>query len=342
MLRFSSSEEENMIKSTIGRVSIAAAVAFCATVKLANAQELKLADFLPPQHPYQEQVYGVLAEKVAEATDGAVTIKVFPGGALGGNPAEQYNRALNGVAEISFGLPGYTASKFPMTLMTELPGVLSEDSATAAIWEDIDFLRDEYKRVHLLSIWTNGENVLYTRDKPVRSLADVKGMKIRVPSRNAGLIVESWGAVPVSMPVPEIYNAMQTGVIDAILIDSTATYAFRFGEVAKYVTSGMNGSISPFVLFMNRNAYRGLAADHRAALDDIGREIAFIGNKVQLAGVVRGRTMFEEMDGKEWIELSPEAAAEFNAASAPVVEQVVAEAEAKGLNARAFVSALQE
>lgn len=309
---------------------------------LAQAVEMKLADWLPPQHPYQEKVYGVLASKVAEATNGEVSIKVFPGGALGGNPAEQYERILSGVAEIGFGLPGYTASKFPLTLMTELPGVVQEDTATETLWKNIDYLKPEFKRVHLLSIWTNGENVLYTRDKPVRSLADVKGMKIRVPSRNAGLVVESWGAVPISLPVPEVYNAMQTGVIDGILIDSTATYAFKFGEVANYVTSGMNASISPFVLFMNRDAYKDLSTPHRAAFDRIGQEISMIGNRIQLGGVARGKKMFQDTKGKEWIELSPEAAAEFDAASASVIDKVVAEAESKGLKARAFVSALQK
>jgi TRAP-type transport system periplasmic protein len=141
--------------------------------------------------------------------------------------------------------------------------------------------------------------------------------------------------------VSEAYNAMQTGVIDAILIDSTATYAFRLGEVANYVTSGMNTTISPFALFMNREAYDGLSDDHRAAFDRIGREIAAIANTVQLAGTARGAQMFRELPGREWIVLSAEAAAPFNAASAAVVDQVVAATEAKGLPAAAFVAALQ-
>ncbi|RPE72142.1 TRAP-type C4-dicarboxylate transport system substrate-binding protein [Pacificibacter maritimus] len=330
------------MKNCLKRAAYAAVFAALSGTNLASAQEMKLADFLPPQHAYQEQVYGVLAEKVAEATGGDVTIKVFPGGALGGNPVEQYDRALNGVAEIAFSLQGYTASKFPMTLMVELPGVVNEQNATDALWDNFEYIKDEYKRVHLLSLWTNGENVLYTRDKAVRSLADVKGLKIRVPSKNAGLVVESWGGVPLSMPMPEIYNALQTGVIDGVLIDSTATYAFRFGEVAKYVTAGMNASISPFALFMNRDAYRDLTDEQQAAFDEIGREISTIANKVQLEGVAYGRKLFIDMEDNEWIDLSPEAAAEFNAASAQVIEDVVSEAEAKGLNARAFVAALQE
>jgi TRAP-type transport system periplasmic protein len=334
--------EDTMKQKIISHGIIAGLIAATMSGSAALALELKLADFLPPTHPYQEQVYGVLGDKIAAATDGEITLKVFPGGALGGNPTEQYDRALNGVADLTFGLPGYTASKFPMTLMVELPGVLDEETATDTIWNNIDLIKDEHKRVHLFSIWTNAENVLYSRDKPVRSLADVQGMKIRVPSRNAGLVVESWGAVPISMPVPEIYNAMQTGVIDGVLIDSTATYAFRLSEVADYVITGMHASVSPLVLFMNRDTYRSLSDDQRAAFDSIGRDIATIANQVQLAGTARGEAMFRNMDGKEWIELSPEQAAEFNAASASVVTSVVADAEADGLPAAALVKALSD
>jgi len=138
------------------------------------------------------------------------------------------------------------------------------------------------------------------------------------------------------LPPQHAYQEQVYGV----LIDGTATYAFRLGEVANFVTSGMHASISPFALFMNRGAYRGLSDEHRAAFDQIGQEISMIANDVQLAGVARGKQMFQELDGKEWIELTPEAAAEFNAASAGVVEQVVAAAEAEGLNARAYIAAL--
>ncbi|WP_323035052.1 hypothetical protein [Pararhodobacter sp.] len=84
-----------------------------------------------------------------------------------------------------------------------------------------------------------------------------------------------------------------------------------------------------------------MTADQQAAFDRIGREIATIANGVQLTGTARGEQMFREMEGREWIDLTPEAAAEFNAASASVIEQVVAALEAEGRPARAFVDALQ-
>lgn len=307
----------------------------------AVAEELALADFLSPQHPYQTDVYGVMAEKVATATDGAVTIKIYPGGELGAGPVEQYNRVVDGVADIAFALPGYTASNFPKTLLTELPGVIDSETGTTKIWENIDYISDEYSRVKLLSIWTNGENVLYSKE-PIRSLADVQGLKIRVPSKNAGLMVEAWGGSPVSLPTPEIYNAFQTGVVDAVLIDTTATYAFNLGEVANYVTAGMNGTISPFVLIMNRDRYESLSEAQQSALDEIGREISDIGLAVQLAGVERGAQMIKDAEGKEWIQLSDEAAAEFNNAAASVVEDAIAGAEAEGLPARDYIDALKK
>ncbi len=306
----------------------------------AMSQELSLADFLSPKHPYQTDVYGVMAEKVAAATDGEVTIKIYPGGELGAGPVEQYNRIVRGVADIAFALPGYTASNFPMTLLTELPGVVTAETGTTRIWENIDFIKDEYRRVKLLSIWTNGENVLYSK-QPIRSVKDVQGLKIRVPSKNAGRMVEAWGGAPVSLPTPEIYNAFQTGVVDAVLIDTTATYAFNLGEVANYITAGMNGTISPFALIMNRDRYEALTESQQKALDEIGREISDIGLDVQLSGVKRGADMFKAAEGKEWIQLSDEAAAEFNDAARTVIDEAVSEAEAAGLPAKAYIEALQ-
>jgi len=179
------------------------------------AVELKLANFLPPTHPYEKRVFAPFAEKVAAATDGAVTVTVYSGGELGPGPAQQVSRAIDGVADIAFSLPGYTASSFPMTLLTEVPGVVEPETATATVLENLDMLiAEEYRRVILVGLWTNAPNALLMREKRIQTIEDLEGLKIRVPSRNAGLVIESWGATPVSMPVPEVYNAMQTGLID--------------------------------------------------------------------------------------------------------------------------------
>lgn len=204
----------------------------------AGAEELKLANYMPAGHPYVASTLQPFADEVAARTEGGVTVRLFNGGELGAGPVEQYGRVVDGVAELAIGLPGYTASTFPLTLLAELPGLLDEATGTAELTAHLDLFLPEYRRVHLVSLWSNAENVLFTVNVPVRTLDDLKGLKIRVPSRNSGLLVEAWGGSPVSMPVSEIYNALQTGVIDGAMIDGTGINAFKLGEVANYVTRG--------------------------------------------------------------------------------------------------------
>ncbi|AXS42304.1 TRAP transporter substrate-binding protein [Breoghania sp. L-A4] len=309
---------------------------------MAQATELKLADFQPPTHFVVDTTYKPFAKTISEATNGAVTVSLFMGGELGPGPAEQYNRAVDGVADIVFSLPGYTASTFPKTLLSELPGVIDAETGTARVLANLDKLSGEYRRVVLLGLWNNAPNLLFMADKPVRSLDDLKGLKIRVPSRNAGLVIEAWGAAPVSMPAPAIYNAMQTGVIDGAMIDATTLGAFRLKEVTKYITQGMDTTISSFFLIMNRDGFKDLIEAQQKVVLDAGRQAALDGNAAWLRIADKAIADFVATDGKELITLAPEEAEKFNAASASVVETVIAEADANGLEASAYVSALKD
>ncbi|MBO0906046.1 TRAP transporter substrate-binding protein [Jiella sonneratiae] len=318
----------------------AAALALSLTAGVARAEELKFANFMPPTNPYEKGAFQPFAQKLKDATDGKVTVEVFSGGELGAGPVEQYSRAVDGVADFVVSLPGYTASNFPITLLAELPGVIHEDTGTKTMWDNIDLFQPEYRRVHLVSLWSNAENVLYSRDKPIRTPDDVKGMKIRVPSRNTGLLVESWGATPVSMPVSEIYNSLQTGVIDAAMIDGTGTKAFKLGEVSKYVTVGMNTTISPFFILMNRDSYQSLDEAEQKAVDAVGKEISFMANETQLGAAHKGIDAFGEMPDHEVIHLTDEEKKAFDDLSKNVTDKVVAEAEQNGLPAKKVVGAL--
>ena len=327
-----------MLKTRIAALSAALLLA----TPIALARDLKLADFQPPTHFIVDEAYKPFAKTIAEATGGEVTVSIFMGGELGPGPAEQYNRAVDGVADIVFGLPGYTAATFPKTLLAELPGVIAPETGTARMLANLDKLSDEYRRVVLLALWNNAPGQLLMAKKPVRSLEDLKGLKIRVPSRNAGLVVEAWGATPVSMPAPEIYNAMQTGVVDGALIDTTTLGAFRLKEVTKYVTIGMDTAISDFFLVMNRDSFNELTPEQQKIVLDAGHKAAVSANAAWLSRAGKALDDFAAADGKELIKLATEEAGKFNAASAPVVEKVIEEAEAQGIEARAYVDALRK
>ncbi len=302
------------------------------------AETLKFANFMAPTHPYVESTFAPFAKAVEGGTNGEIKIQLYNGGELGAGPAEQYARAVDGVAEFSISLPGYTASTFPLTLVTELPGVINEKTGTEAIWQHIDLLLPEYKRVKLVGLWSSAENIIYSAKKPIRTLNDLKGLKIRVPSRNSGSLIEAWGGTPVSMPVSDVYNALQTGVIDAAMIDGTATKAFRLGEVANYVTMGMKTTNSPFFIVMNRDAWSGLTDAQKAVVDAAGKQASLDGQAMQLRVAASGIESFAAMPGKEVIHLTPEQAAPFNAVADEVTAKTVADT---GKAATAIVTAFK-
>ncbi|WP_176086245.1 TRAP transporter substrate-binding protein [Martelella sp. HB161492] len=307
----------------------------------AKAEEMKFANFMAATHPYVAGAFEPFAEMVKENTNGDVTVRLYNGGELGPGPVEQFTRVSEGVAEFAISLPGYTASNFPRTLLAELPGVLDTATGTADLWQNIGLLQPEYKRVKLIALWSSAPNLLYMRDKAVHSPDDLKGLKIRVPSRNTGLMVEAWGASPVSLPVSDIYNAMQTGVIDGAMIDGTATGAFKLGEVSKYLTVGMDSTNSPFFILMNRDAFQGLSADDQAAVEKAGKDASLLAQNVQLTVAEKGIADFAAMPDHAVITLTPDEAAAFNALSAPIVDTVIAEETADGIEAQKIVDALK-
>ena len=325
-----------VVKSTL------ASTLFGLAALASQAGELKLADFQPPTHPYAAQVYAPFANTIKDKTQGAVTVRVFMGGELGPGPVEQLNRAINGVTDIAFGLPGYTAANFPKTLLSELPGVVSTETGTERVMANVDALSKEYRRVALLGLWHNAPNMLLMANKPVRTMADLKGLKIRTPSRNGGKILEAWGAAPVSMPATDIYNAMQTGVIDGAMIDATTLQTFKLGEVTKYVTHGMKPTVSSFFLVMNRDSFGALSAPQRAALQEAGKTAAINANKVQQSVAAKALAAFSAQAGKQVIQLSAADVAAFNTASDAVTKQIIEEADKSGLDASAYIKTLQK
>ena len=245
------------------------AVAVAAWSGSVDAKDLSLAYFMGPKHPMNAGLMTPFADQLAEATDGSLTVQQFPGGALNSVPPKQYSILLDGVADIVFTLPGYTADAFPKTNVVGLPGVC--DSAlecTEALQRARAELEQEYN-AKVLALWANAPPVLITRDKPVTRLADLDGMKIRVTSKGDVPFVEALGASAVAQPVNVINQNLANGVIDAIMIDPSAIMSFKLFEPTNYVTTWFPGSGSAFALLMNSDVYDGLSDEEKAAVDQV-------------------------------------------------------------------------
>ncbi len=326
-----------MVKSVL--TTLAVGLALAAANVPAAAKELKLAHFMSPQHPMDRHVMTPLAEAVGKASNGDLTIRIYPAGELGAGPNQQYRRAVTGIADIAFNLPQYTPEQFKRSELLHVPGLFtSPEQATRAIWENMDALSPDFAHVKLLAYWTNNPSLLFTRNTPVRSMADIKGLKVRVPDPVSAKIVEAWGAVPVSLPATDTYNAMSTGVVDAVMIDASAVSSYNLQEVTRYATMNIPGALSTFTLIMNRRAYDGLSDAQRAILDtetgpNLSLKAAWAFQEAGARGIEKLREAKVEL-----ISLDDTALAEFETAmQEPIRNFLVTEGKAAGFDGPALV-----
>ena len=334
------------------RYRVAAAVAvliggvcFTLGTTAVAAKELKLAHFMPTVHTLHQEVFLPLAQDLSDATGGALTIKIYPAGSLGKGPVQQYKRAVTGVADITFCIQSYSATLFPRSLIATQPGVTrSAEQGTRRLWEIYDaYLAEEYSAVKVLGIWVMSPTELMIRDRPVQTVADLQGMKIRISSPVESDLILAWGAVPVAMPITESYNALNTGVVDAVLIQPNALYEpWNLAEPAQYVTANLPSPTSIVCLVMNRDSWAGLTPDQQAALDRLtGREFSIkasiIWSRKDVAALEKARSD----SGIGFIGLSPEERGDFEAAAQKAVDKHLDQLEAEGINAREIYQAFK-
>ncbi|MEM9632454.1 MAG: TRAP transporter substrate-binding protein [Pseudomonadota bacterium] len=317
-----------------------AAIAF--GIQSAGAEELKIAHFMPSMHPMDQGVMAPLAADIDAATGGELTMRIYPSGELGKGPVQQYKRVVTGVADIVFGIPEYTPKQFAKTGVVHIPGLFANGTdATNALWDNIALIEDEYDQTKLLGLWANNPSVLVTREKPVRTLADMQGMKIRTPNPVMATLVEAWGGIPVSMPTTDAYNAMNTGVIDAVMIGPSGIRSYKLNETAKYVTTNIPTALDSFYLLMNKSSWDSLSDDQKAKLDELtGREISLKGAEAFYKAGQAGLELAKE-SGVELIEITPEAEAEFRAKMTDALNTFLdKKSEETGADAHAIAAAL--
>ena len=253
------------IRTTFAAATLAAGLALPAT-----ATELKFANFTPPFHTINASVIEVLNSEVSNATGGALTVRGYHGGELGAGPAEQYVRVVQGVADIAWGLPGYTSSQFPKSMIVELPNAIPLDMpGYEAIWRAYDSFASEYPGTKPLAIWTSEPNIFIMKDREIRTPADMQGLKIRVAGSTMADVATALGATPVQMPINEVYNALQTGLIDGVITGASTLSDFKLDEVANSYTLGANIGRGSFYAVMNQAAYDALPDDQKAAIDAV-------------------------------------------------------------------------
>jgi len=322
-----------MFNQTLGRslagAAVAGAMAVFATASTAQAETLKLAHWVPPAHTLTKSTVEPLKNGVEAETSGGLTIDVYPGGELGKGPLEQYVRAVQGVADIVWGLQGYTSSQFPKTMVSELPGVLPDGKAGYdIIWDAYDAgqLSSEFPGTVPLALWLSEPNIFIMKDRDIRKPEDLKGLKIRVSGSAAAAVIESLGATPVQMPAGEIYNSLQTGLIDGVVTGASAVADFKLDEVANSYTIGAPLGRISFYLVMNKAKYDSLSDDFKKAIDDnSGRKLSKSAEDGWNAKAAATVEALKATGDNTVIELSDDEIAAFGEITVPVTQKIVQE-----------------
>lgn len=256
--------------------AFALAAALGLTAQTVHAEELSVATFVPPQHHSNTGMFQWFGEELEKRSGGSLTMKLYPAGQLGAGPVQQYKRAVEGVADITFGVSAYTPVLFPKTMLAILPGKAeSSREATERMLAVFDtHLADEYEDVKVIALTTAaGIGIAATRD--VSTMDGLKGAKVVPYAALTTPIVEAMGAVPVQMPVTEMYTGLSTGTIDgAYSTYNNMTPPWNFWDVASHFVTNVPVQHAVIFVVMNRDRYEGLSDDHRAIIDDLAGEAA--------------------------------------------------------------------
>ncbi|GGC05059.1 periplasmic substrate-binding transporter [Marinobacterium zhoushanense] len=284
-----------------------------------------------------KNIFQPWADQVEKESGGRIKVEIYPSSTLAKPPA-QYDAVKNRIMDMTATVQGYSANRFPLTQVIELPGVVKtavQGSCVVQSLYDEGLLADEYADTHPLFLFTHGQGHLHTTDKLVKTPADLEGMRIRRPTIVVGDMLSHLGAQPVGMPAPETYQAAQRGVINGVMFPWEGQLSFRLNELTPYHTEvGGLYSLS-FIVTMNKDVYNSLPGDLQQVIDDAsGQAWAKIAGVNFDAADVIGRK--QAVDAGQEI-YTVEGGAN-NPAWKPVLDEtteaVLTELEGKGLPAR--------
>jgi TRAP-type C4-dicarboxylate transport system substrate-binding protein len=344
-------DEEKRMTPTLQRLA-APLLALAAALgsPLASAQEvvLKFHHIWPPAAMAPTRVITPWCEKVAAESKGRIRCQMLPAMSGGGTPPQLVDRVKDGVDDLVITLPGYTAGRFPMMEVFELPFMTnSAEVAAAAAW---DYLQKhavkEFPGTRILATWVHDEGYVHTASKQIRSLDDFRGLKMRAPTRQTNKLLAKLGATPVGMPVSGVADALSKGTIDGYVLPWEVIPAFKLHEMSKFHTQTDPKFpalySAGFVFAMNQARYDSLPADLKAVIDAnsgaaLSRQIGRIWDESQAAG----RKAAQDR-GNTIITLSAEETERWVKASAPIYDEWVADMKSRGLDGAALLKDARE
>jgi TRAP-type C4-dicarboxylate transport system substrate-binding protein len=329
----------------------AAALVALASALPAQAQQvvLKVHHFLPGTSNVHNNLIQPWCDKIARESGDKLKCQIYPAMQLGGTPAQLFDQARDGVADIVWTIPTYSAGRFVKSEVFELPFFTrSAKGSSQAYWTYVQkSALDEYQGVRPIFLHTNdGSSFHMSSPKGVRTLEDLKGLKIRAATRLNSRMLAALGATPVQMPLPSVPEAMAKGVIDGAMVPWEGVPAAKLQEIAKSHLDAPAGqpkfSNSIFAFVMNQARYDSLPADLKKVIDaNSGAAVSGWAGEKGFDSVVAANHKLAGERGNALLTLSDGEYQRWIKASADVDDQWVKEVSAKGANGRALLEEAQ-
>ena len=297
-------------------------------------------------HTHKEMIVP-WTETITKESKGKIKFEIFPAMALGGKPNELYKQVRDGVVDIVWTLPGYTAGVFPRVEAFELAGVhLGSARATnLALQDTTEFIKDDFKAIHPLLIHTHSGNALHLVHKKVTKIIDLKGLKLRTPSRTGAWLIESWGAEPVGMPVPALPQALSKKVIGGALIPFEIAISLKVADLTSSSVELANGErfgTSIFLFAMNKKSYNSLPANLKKIIDknsgrDFSERMGKSWDRIELVGKDIARKK-----GNPVIELSKKESKKFIKNNKKITDRWIKEVAKKNIDGKKILQAAKK
>ncbi len=319
----------------------ALAVLCMALPSLAQAEtKLTYSTFFPPTN-HQSKLAEQWCKEVEKRTNGKVSIQFYPGQTLTKAP-QCYDGVVEGISDVGFSCLAYSRGRFPTMAAVDLPlGYATAAQATAtanAVYEH--FKPKELDDVEVMYFHGHGPGLLFTTKKPVKTLSDINGQKIR-STGNSAKLVKALGGTPVAKSMSENYQLLQKGVVDGSMHPIESNKSFKLGEVCKFGTDSFSVAYTTvFFIVMNKDKWASLDADTQKIIREINEEWAVKHAQAWDEADVIGRKFLTDQGG-EIIELSAEESAKWVEAAKPVLNGYVDETNKKGLDGTAILEFTQ-
>ena len=315
----------------------------CGCSENASSPKIRLtySVFFPPTH-----VHAILADEWAKEvmlrTDGAVEIVVFPAGSLT-KPDQCYAGVASGISDIGMSCLAYTRGRFPVLEALDLPvgypdGVAATRAANAMLEKYRTGLK-EIEDTHVLYLHAHGPGIVASR-KPVTSLADIRGLKVRATGLSSE-IVNALGGAPVAMSQAEAYDSLRKGVVDATFCPIETLKGWKQGEVISSVTEvpAIGYTTAMFVTF-NKKSWAGLPENIRAIITEVSAEFVEKHAAAWNAADEEGYEYVKSL-GHDILRITDEENVLWAERIAPILDDYVARSEKQGLPGRQFLADLQ-